>query len=271
MTMRPLFTNLRLLGPAGLVLAVASAAAVLAALAGFLDPVSLLITIGGALGVTRVTFSRARLASAWAHLRAALSADADSEALIAAVKRLARVHRVDGAPALERAGAGAPDPFLRRAIALAAECRDEDELADTLTGELRLYATDGEAARHVVLTLGKLFPAFGLIGTLIGLVLLLRNLAGADFAAIGPGLGIAVLTTLYGAFLSNVVVLPLASKLHTHLGRRALVMQMIVEGTLLVYRKEYPTRIERVLRAHLGGAPAPGALSARPTIVERAA
>jgi flagellar motor component MotA len=91
-----------------------------------------------------------------------------------------------------------------------------------------------------------------LIGTLIGLVLLMRNLAGADLKSIAPGLGIAVLTTLYGAVLSNVVVLPLATKLQMHVGRRALVMQMIIEGTLLLQRREYPSRIERALRAYIG-------------------
>jgi chemotaxis protein MotA len=95
----------------------------------------------------------------------------------------------------------------------------------------------------------------GLIGTLIGLALLLRNLAGADVAAIGPGLGIAVLTTLYGAVLSNVVVLPIATKLQVHLARQTLRFQMIIEGTLLIYRKEFPSRIERVLRTYVG---APG-------------
>jgi chemotaxis protein MotA len=104
----------------------------------------------------------------------------------------------------------------------------------------------------VVLLLGKLFPAFGLIGTLIGLAHLLRNLGTAtSLAAIGPGLGVAVTTTLYGAVLANVVVLPLATKLHAHLERRGTVMQMIIDGTLLVQRKEYPTRIERMLRSAL--------------------
>ena len=106
-----------------------------------------------------------------------------------------------------------------------------------------------KSARHVVFLLGKLFPAFGLIGTLIGLAHLLRNLGTAtNLAAIGPGLGIAVTTTLYGAVLANVVVLPLAAKLHAHLERRQPSMQIVIDGTLMVHRKEYPTRIEQLLR-----------------------
>lgn len=241
------------LGAAGLALSGITLAAALASAAGFLDPVSLLITVGGTLAVARATFSHARIDSAWRHLLEALAGDTDFDAVIIALKRFARVYRVDGAPALERAAATVSDRFLKRAIGLTLECRDETELGDALLGEARQQAGEGEAARQVLVTLGKLFPAFGLIGTLIGLVLLLRNLAGASFASIGPGLGIAVLTTLYGAVLANVVVLPLATKLQAHLARRMLLMQMIIEGALLVHRNEYPTRIERVLRAYIGG------------------
>src|SRR6185295_3954418 len=126
-------------------------------------------------------------------------------------------------PGLEEAGAHLTEPFFRRAVAVMLELVDSGDgqdarlLEDALTAEARVRVNDIEASRHVLITLGKLFPAFGLIGTLIGLALLLRNLGNADMAAIGPGLGIAVLTTLYGAVVSNVVVLPLATKLHSHL------------------------------------------------------
>jgi chemotaxis protein MotA len=236
-----------------LVLAGAVVATVVSGVAGLLDPVALLITLGGGIGVTAVTFSRARLAGAWEMVEAALVAVDDREEVLATLKRLARVHRVEGVPALERAAQSSADPFVRAAIALAVDGRDADELAAALAGELRRHDAEGESARQVVLMLGKLFPAFGLIGTLVGLALLLRNLGTAtSLAAIGPGLGIAVTTTLYGAVLANVVVLPLAIKLQAHLDRRHAVMQMIIDGTLLVQRKEYPTRIERLLRGAWG-------------------
>lgn len=237
--------------PTGLALAATTLIAGIAALTGFLDPMALLITIGGSLTVTRFTFSRARLKSAWRYLGEALGEEAETE-LIGTFRTLAGVHRTEGERALEQAAAVAPDPFLRRAIELALECRDQEELHEVLIAEARRRTADGEGARQVLVTLGKLFPAFGLIGTLIGLALLLRNLASADIASIGPGLGIAVLTTLYGAVLSNVVVLPLATKLQAHLARQTLRLQMIIEGTLLVQRQEYPSRVERILRTYVG-------------------
>ncbi len=268
--MTAFFHSIRRLGLAGLGFVAISSVAALAAAAGFLEPMSLLITVGGALGVTWTTFPRRRLAQAWTLVGEALSASGDAEPVIVELKRLGHVHRVDGVPALERAGARASDVFLRSAVALAVEARNETELREELVGEARRCATEGEAARQVLVTLGKLFPAFGLIGTLIGLVTLMRHLAGADLAAIGPGLGMAVLTTLYGAVLANVVVLPLSSKLQAYLTRRTLLMQMIVEGTLLLHRREYPTRIERALRAYVG-ARRPAETNVEPILTERAA
>jgi chemotaxis protein MotA len=262
--------SIRRLGLAGIGFAAISSIAAVAAAAGFLDPMSLLITVGGALGVTWTTFPHARLAYAWTLVREALVAPLDVEPVIVELKHLGHVHRVDGIPALERAGARARDPFVRLAVALAVEARSEAELREALVGEARRCAADGEAARQVLVTLGKLFPAFGLIGTLIGLVTLMHHLGSADLTAVGPGLGMAVLTTLYGAVLANVVVLPLSAKLYAHLVRRGLVMQMVVEGTLLLHRREYPTRIERALRAYVG-APRPAESNVEPIVTERAA
>jgi chemotaxis protein MotA len=253
-------------------LAGAGVATIVAGVLGLLDPVALLITLGGGIGVTALTFSRARLGAAWEMVKTALAAEDDREEILATLKRLGRVHRVEGVPALERAAQSSADPFLRAAIGLAVEGRDGEELLAALTGEVRRQEADGESARQVILMLGKLFPAFGLIGTLIGLALLLRNLGVAtSLSAIGPGLGIAVTTTLYGAVLANVVVLPLATKLQAYLDRRHAAMHMIIEGTLMVQRKEYPTRIERVLR---GAFALPAAADARPATIalaERAA
>jgi len=252
-------------GSAGPTAAVATGVMLLMAAGGFLDPASLAITVGGALATAWVTFPREAIETTRALVREALAPPRDFEPLIATVKALARAHRLGGPRALEETAAAADDPFLRRAVTLALEAEDEAELLELLTGEARFRAGRGDEARHVVSTLGRLFPAFGLIGTLIGLALLLRNLDDPTIAAVGPGLGVAVLTTLYGALLSNVVVLPIAAKLHAHLEREALRTDMIVEGIRLVRRREYPSRVERVLRAWVG----PEAARPRPTIARR--
>jgi chemotaxis protein MotA len=263
--MRPqaLVRSFRRSGPIGPGLVAALVVTVLAGFSGFLDPKSLLITLGGPLAVVAATFPRERLARAWRDLRAALAADDDAEPLVTAVKRLARVHRLEGAPALERATVGVADPFLRRAIALGLEVDARDDCVGVLCAEARARLDEIEASRQVLVTLGRLCPAFGLIGTLIGLALLLRTLDAAQVGHIGPGLGIAVLTTLYGAVLSNVVVLPLAMRLQAHVARQTMWLEATIEGALLVLRAEYPSQIDRVMRSHLGLPPVPAA--ANPT------
>ncbi len=245
----------------------------LAATTGFLDSVSLLITVGGALAVGRITFSRARWTAAWRHLQDALRDDTDPAVVIGCLKQLARAYRSGGAPDLEREAAAAPDAFVRRAVAVTLEMTDAGDLDDArlleeaLVAEARVRVSEIDASRQVLLTLGKLFPAFGLIGTLIGLALLLRNLGGADLASIGSGLGIAVLTTLYGAVVANVVILPLVTKLQAHLVRRTLLMQMVIEGILLIERREYPSRLERVLRVYVGGSAPERSTKAAPLVL----
>ncbi len=168
---------------AGVAAAIAAAAAL-----GLLEPVSLAITFGGTLAVACATFSRRRLAAAWRQVAEALrfSAEDDeaaSEATIAAFKRLARIQRVDGPPALERAARREGDPFLRAAVERVLEWDDAEELREALLGEARRFAAAGEDARTVLSTLGKLFPAFGLIGTLLGLALMLPATSGGDGSA----------------------------------------------------------------------------------------
>jgi chemotaxis protein MotA len=242
------------IGFTGTLACLALALVLAATVAGLLDAASLLFTLGGALAVTWVTFSTSALRSAVRHLSEAIAPRpglGDAADLIPLFKRLARVQRADGAPALERATAEVADPFVRRAVALAADTGDRDELEDALMAEARRHVAEGETGRQVLLTLAKLCPAFGLMGTLLGLVLLLHGLADSDVTSMGSALGLAVQTTLYGVILSNVVVVPLATKLQAHLVQRALMLQMIVEGTLLLHREEHPLRVERALRAYV--------------------
>jgi len=248
-------------GVPGVALATLAVATAGAFAAGLLEPISLAISVGGALAVARATFSGERIRATWARVWEALAepgaeaADEEIESLIATVKQLARVHRLEGAPGLERALAGEPIAALERAGRHALDAADSDELAALLDGEARREASDGEAACQVLTTLGKLFPAFGLIGTLIGLAHMLPRLGSGDVTTIGPGLGVAVLTTLYGALLANAVVLPLATKLQASIARRLLVRGLVATGVELVHRRAYPTQVERAMRAYVGTAP----------------
>lgn len=235
-------------------LAAVAATAAAAGLTGFLEPYSLLITVGGSLAVVRVTFSQPRIAGAIRAVREVLatgpvSEDEQLEALISRFKAFARTYRVEGAAALDRLAESETDPFLRLAAQRAIDAASPEEVRELLRGEASRMIGDGCEARSVVTTLGRLLPAFGLIGTLIGLALMLRSLSALDPEALGPGLAISVMTTLYGAIFANVVVLPIATKLSDDLERRRRSMELAITGAELLHRRELPTRIERALRS----------------------
>jgi len=219
---------------------------------GLLEPLSFAITVGGAIGVVILTFPRSRLLAAVLDVRTALAGEPDPEAQIAAMKRLARIHRLEGPRAAERAAHDEKDAFLRHAVVAAIDADDLDGLERQLVAEVRREVADIEESRLVLATLGKLFPAFGLIGTLIGLVCLLGKLGDGGLEPLARGLGIAVQTTLYGALLANAVVLPLTTRLTAHAARHGLRLQMTLDGALLVARRAFPSQIDAVLRAHLG-------------------
>jgi chemotaxis protein MotA len=111
--------------------------------------------------------------------------------------------------------------------------------------EFLLLAHRYEAARQVLLTMGKLLPSFGMVGTLIGLVLLLQQATDPDPQTLAPALAIAVLTTLYGAVLSNALVLPLAAKLQVFIHDQEMLMRLTVEGAVLIARHQPPALIEK--------------------------
>jgi chemotaxis protein MotA len=238
-----------LLGFAGVAAVVALAAAT-----GFLEPYSLLITLGGSLAVVRATFSQPRVGAAARAVRAVLAGgddpeEAQLEALIGRFKSFARIYRVEGAAALDRAAGVETDEFVRLAAERAIDGASPEEVREVLSGEASRLLTERSEARVVVATLGRLLPAFGLIGTLIGLALMLRSLSSLDPAALGPGLAISVMTTLYGAVFANVVVLPIATKLSDDLERRRRSMELTIVGAELLHSRELPTRIERALRS----------------------
>ena len=100
-----------------------------------------------------------------------------------------------------------------------------------------------EISRQILLTLAKLLPSFGLIGTLMGMVLLLKNISGQHVQSLPAALSLAVLTTLYGAVLANVVVAPLAARLHAAAVETETKMRLTTEWVMMLLRGEVAAKI----------------------------
>ncbi|MDX1755960.1 MAG: MotA/TolQ/ExbB proton channel family protein [Marinobacter sp.] len=182
-----------------------------ATLLTFLNLPGLAIVVGGTFAVTLVKF---RLSSVMGAFKLALSATFTERvdpptALIREVSELARVVRKEGILGLENHST--QNPFLRKAINLCVDGHAPELVEEALAQEIQQTAERYEVSERVFRGIGESAPAIGMLGTLVGLVQMLNTLD--DPSSIGPAMAIALLTTLYGAFIAQLIALPLADKL----------------------------------------------------------
>jgi chemotaxis protein MotA len=216
----------------------------------FLDLPSLLITAGGTLAVTFLTYSSSRLGDL-AELVWNLGAEKrqSREELVEELKRLGRLYRLQGSRGLEGQEANVDDPYLRRGVGMLIDIESEEDIRERLESASLAFVARYQAAEQILLTMGKLLPTFGLIGTLIGLILMLRQMSGQDAEMLTSSFALAIMTTLYGALLANVCVLPLAAKLQSAEQERVALMRVVREWALALARGVAPAAVERGLNA----------------------
>ncbi len=205
----------------------------------FVDIPSLILTLGGSIAVTYFSYSKTQLRGLVHAVRALfVESHPPIQDHMYELSRLTRLYQMEGLRGLESQERLLADPFLKRGIGLLIDLHKSDKIQATLENELARIASQHEISRQILMTLGKLLPSFGLIGTLIGMVLLLRNLSGQDTQSLPAALGLAVLTTLYGAVLANVVVAPLAARLHSVSVEKEMQMRLIVDWVMMICRGE---------------------------------
>lgn len=161
----------------------------------------------------------------------------------------AEIARRDGILSLENKAKEITDPFIVRGIQMAVDGTDPELIEQILTTELDNLAERHESGKFILDTIGKYAPAFGMIGTLVGLVVMLRNMS--DPSAIGPGMAVAILTTLYGALISNGVALPLADRLAKRSAEEVLYKTVIIKGVMAIQSGDNPRIVEQKLRTFL--------------------
>lgn len=214
----------------------------------FINLPSLCITVGGTLAVTFFTFS-------WTRIREFGSALYDlstykrqtPEAVIVELARLAQRYDKDGLRGLEGQEHTITDPFLGLGVRMVVDLHKEVEIRASLEQEILSFFRRYETAMQILSIVGRLLPAFGFIGTLIGLVLLLRQISHLDPQTLPAAFSLAVLTTLYGALLANVLVLPLAAKLQSFEQEREAQLRLALEGVVLLAHGTSASALERRL------------------------
>ena len=205
----------------------------------FLDVPSLLLTLGGSVVVILFSYSPRQLREL-VHVSCALLAEKplNPREFANELSRLEQLYRAQGLRGLEQAERRLDDPFLRRAAGMLVDLQKEEKISATLEHELSDAVCRHEVSNEILLTLSRTLPALGLIGTLVGMVLLLRDLYTQDVQSVPAALSLAVLTTLYGAVFANVLVAPLAARLNAAAIEKELRMQLTINWVMTLVRNE---------------------------------
>ncbi len=219
-------------------------------LGGFIDIPSILIVIGGTFAATLINFPLKQfLNTLKVGVKLLFAKEEDPLEIISRYIQLAVLVRKEGQLALEEASTTIEHPFMRKGLLLVADGVD----AEALNGILRLQNVTVQQ-RHkipqeVLKAGGRWAPAFGMIGTLIGLVSMLGSMD--DPSQIGPKMAIALLTTMYGALIANLFCLPMAGKLKQRTEQEVLINTIIAEGLQGLQMGLNPRLLEEKLKAFL--------------------
>jgi len=216
----------------------------------FVDVGSVMIVIGGSIAATMAAVPGSKMKKIVSVLMKALKHKAHPPGkLIDDLVSYAEVARRDGILSLESMCKEIEDPFIVRGIQMAVDGTDPELIEQIMTTELDNLIERHDAGRNMLATVGKYAPAFGMIGTLIGLVAMLANME--DPSAIGSGMAVALLTTMYGAILANVVFLPLADKLASRSAEEVLLKTIIIKGVMSIQSGDNPRIVEQKLKTFL--------------------
>jgi chemotaxis protein MotA len=215
---------------------------------GFIDIPSILLVVGGTIAVTFIKFKMSDVInSVKVAMQAVLVKMSDPEEIISAMVQYSRIAKKEGLIVLENETS--VDPFAAKALRYLSDGYDAGLIENMLSKDIRLTVQRHATGQNVFKAMGESAPAFGMIGTLIGLVQMLA--AMGEPSTIGPAMALAILTTLYGAVLANFLFLPLADKLSLRSDQEKLNKSIIVEAAIGINAGLAPLVLEESLRIFL--------------------
>ncbi|HEU5474221.1 MAG TPA: flagellar motor protein [Actinophytocola sp.] len=226
------------------------------------DPMSImllppiLLVLGGTIGAGMAGAMMRDTAGIVTHLkRAVLAPKLDGANVISIVVKLADRARREGMLSLEDEVKKVGDPFLRRGLELAVDGVDSDELRDILEAEIDTKRRQDKVGIKLFADMGGFAPTIGIIGTVLGLVNTLENLAEPN--ELGHLIAGAFVATLFGVLTANVIWLPLSNRLKRISDLEAEQMQLVVEGVLAIQSGLNPRLVSQKLRSMVPADPAP--------------
>lgn len=212
----------------------------------------LLLVVGGTFAATLVSRPARDVLRVLKSLRNLMhDEDVNADRELTQLLEVAQWHRAGNIAAAERSIERIGDPLLRTGAQLVV---DREPLDDVI--KVMQWRVAGERAREqgdaqILRTMANFAPAFGMLGTLFSLIHMLGNLGHADLGALGVTMSFALTTTLYGLIMANMVFKPLAIKMERRIHHRVLLMNMIVEGIVLLHERRHPAVIREALDTYM--------------------
>lgn len=223
------------------------------AMGNFIDPPSIVITIGGSLSSLLSSYTMPEVINNLKGLGVAFKdPKMDHGAVIRQIINLSNVARKEGLLALEEVAGNLDDEFMKKGILLIVDGTEPELVRGILETELVNMDDRHKSMAGFYDTWATLGPAWGMIGTLVGLVNMLKKLD--DFNTIGPNMATALLTTLYGSLIANWFCTPLANKMKNINSKEYQMKEIVIEGLLSIQAGENPRVIEEKLKSFLSPA-----------------
>ena len=215
----------------------------------FISEHAMIIIFGGSFSATLIRFPLvAMLHGLPLGVKFAFSMRATTtRELVDEIAGIAEVARKSGPVGLEKVETD--DPFLAKGVRFVADGYDADFIRDNLERDRDNFLTPLDEGQKIYRAIGDCAPAFGMIGTLIGMVQMFANMT--DPSKLGPFMATALLATLYGALVANIFCLPIADKLHVKLVDEEVNRTLIIDGILMIRDAKSPTLVREMLLAYL--------------------
>lgn len=234
----------------GLVLTVWAILSGGSAITDFVNVPSLIVVFGGMFGGYLVAFPMQDVLNVGKVFGKTMkNNELNVNQIITKIIELANVARREGLLALEEAVSEIKDDFLQKGVMLIVDGTDPELVKNIMETEVENLSERHSRNGSMIDMMGALCPAFGMVGTLVGLVAMLNKLD--DPSAIGPQMAVALITTFYGSLFANLIFIPMANKLKLKSNEEVLVRNVMIEGLLSIQAGENPRIIEEKLKVFL--------------------
>lgn len=218
--------------------------------AGFINVPAMMITFGGAFAATLINFPLPKVIGTFGVVRKAFTnQDKDYLSLFQRLSDFAVRARRDGILGLESEVEELEDVFMQKGLRMAVDGNAAEVIEAVLEQDIDSMVERHEVGHGIFQAIGSYAPAFGMIGTLIGLIQMLRNLE--DPSSIGLGMAVALLTTMYGAMIANMIALPIAGKLEQRTKEEVAIRRMVLQGILSIQQGDSPRVAQEKLRSYM--------------------